>query len=149
MLKFGLNTAQIKKLNLRLEAHGQDVVKACDVRTIIHCKDGAKVLDGLSIGQLSLWDSEGAAQLQELMMQCRHAIEDAAVEFSGGDTAAKLRGKVDKIKVRALDDHRVELDVMVKINKISNTNVGKLFDLWLGGDCRVSVAEQADLKAVA
>lgn len=147
-MNIGKSLAQIKNLNPRCEAHGNEIKKAVDVKCIIHIrKDAEAVLKGLELGgKLPLWGKTGESQFSELDMKLRHKVEGVRVQFSTKDRVAIMtEGDIKGIQIIAHDDKALEIACTIQ-GLVNAETFTKLWNMWITGDCKIAINElQPDL----
>ena len=134
--------AEIKNINVRAEVHGDELVRALDIRLAITDID-AKRLDSAIPGLRELFWKGEQPHLQELYpLKVRHKIENVSVSIKSGRRTVKLESAdVLKVQVTPKFGGRCEMLLSVKVSRIGDGLLDPLH-AWLKGLLTVDIAER-------
>jgi hypothetical protein len=133
--------AELKNINVRAEIHGEELVRAIDVKLVMTDVD-AKLLNAAVPGLVkTFWDGEQPAFQELYPLKIRHKIENATAEIKVGKAQVQLLDvTMQKIEVTPLFGKRCQIAFTVR----SQIGDGILDSLhaWLKGKVNIEIEER-------
>jgi hypothetical protein len=142
--------AELRKINLRMEAHGDAMMRAFDLRFIAKDIDAERI-DSL-IPKYKDWLYEKEAPiLQEIYpLVIRHKIQNVNVDITAFKQSINLVGcDVSKIKMTPRTGFRCDLDFTIQASEFTD-GILDLLSRWQGDLMDIEIVErQLELEEVA
>ncbi len=146
---FELNgEAEIKNINLRVEQHGDELVRAMDLKLIIASTDATKLV--AASDHMDTFFEKGEPKLQEFYpLTIPHKIENLSGTLKAGRKTIKiLQCDAAKVKIKPLFGSLAEVRLTLKISPMGDLDIVQLHS-WLRAVVKINLEErQADLPAM-
>ncbi len=133
-------TAEIKNVNLRIEAHGDSMVRTVDVKMVAPDVE-AKRLDSAIADIDKYWEGEKLCLQETYPVTVQHTIENVTATLSVGKKKVTLKGgDVRKIKITPRHNGRCQVMLSVRCPEVSSEIL--LLHEWLKGEVQLEVVER-------
>jgi len=135
------SAAEIKNVNLRMEAHGDSLVRAVDIKMIVADVEAARLDSAIpEVGQF--WHGEDPVLQEVYPLKVRHTIENVEAVLTVGKKAIKLKGAdVRKVSITPRHSGRCEIELSIRCSEIGDGILDPLHK-WLKGEVQLEVVER-------
>jgi len=134
------SAAEIKNVNLRMEAHGDSMVPTVDVMLIAPDVE-AKRLDSAIADIGKYWEGDTVCLQETYPVTVQHTIENVEAVLSVGKKKVTLKGAdVRKIKITPRHGGRCQIKLSIRCPEVSSEIV--LLHQWLKGEVQLEVVER-------
>ncbi len=135
------SAAEIKNVNLRMEAHGDSLVRAVDVKVIIPDVEAARLDSAIpEIGQF--WHGEDPVFQEVYPLKVRHTIENVEATLTVGRKVVTLTGAdVRKVSITPRHSGRCEIELSIRAAEITDGVLDPLHK-WLKGEVELEIVER-------
>lgn len=140
--------AEIKNINLRVEQHGDEMVRAMDLKLVIASTDATKLV--AASDHMDTFFEKGEPKLQEFYpLAIPHKIENLGGTLKAGRKTIKiLQCDAAKVKIKPLYGSKAEVRLTLKISPMGDIDVVQLHS-WLRAVVKIDLEErQLDLPAM-
>lgn len=134
--------AELKNINIRVQAHGDELVRAMDLKLAMEDADPARLDSAVSDLTDRFWNKDEPLVQEIYPLRVGHKLENCAVELSDGKVKVKLNGAdVKKIEITPHHGRRVGMVYTVQAIEIQDGILDTLHK-WLRGVITVDVVER-------
>lgn len=132
--------AEIKNVNLRMEAHGDDSVRAVDVKLIVADVE-AKRLDSAIADIEEYWRGDRLLFQETYPVRVQHTIENVTATLTVGNKKITLTGAdVRKVSITPRHSGRCQVELSIRCIEIGK----EIIELhkWLKGTVELEIVER-------
>jgi len=134
------SAAEIKNVNLRMEAHGDDLVRAVDVKLIVADVE-AKRLDSAIADIEEYWHGDALILQETYPVKVQHTIENVAATMTVGKKTITMTGAdIRKVSITPRHGGRCQVELSIRCIEIGNEIVE--LHKWLKGTVELEVVER-------
>lgn len=116
-------TAELKSINLRAEAHGDEIVRAMDIKLLAVDVDAAR-LDSAIPDMDRLWDGDQPVLQEVYPVKVRHKLENMKVTMD--ELPKDFDCTVDRIEITPKHAKRCDVLLTLKVSHVQDGFLDKL-----------------------
>ena len=131
---------EIKKLNVRKEFHGDDLVRAIDIKMMLIGVPVEKLTTAVPDMAKRFYEGDVVAVGEVSPLIVGHRIENLAVKIN--DVEFKGANIKKKMKLHLLPGKIVNIELSVQVSDFTNKQLTRITDLYIESEVKVEIFER-------